>query len=204
MMASGNQTDFSRSGPPAGGQDFLEGQMLIAMPGMMDPRFEKTVIYLCAHSENGAMGFVVNKQANDISFEDLADQFDIEPKPLNDPPRVHIGGPVDSSRGFVLHTSDYVQDSSTVSDENGIALTATLEIVKEIAEGRGPRNAVLALGYSGWGPGQLESEIKENGWLFCDADEELIFAHNNEDKWSMALRKAGINVSHLSTETGQA
>ncbi len=196
--------DEDKKSVSPGEQDFLEGQMLIAMPGMMDPRFEKTVIYLCAHSENGAMGFVVNKQANDISFEDLADQFDIQPKPLDNPPRVHIGGPVDSSRGFVLHTSDYVQDSSTVSDENGIALTATLEIVKEIARGRGPRNSVLALGYSGWGPGQLESEIKENGWLYCEADEELIFAQNNADKWSMALRKAGIDVSLLSSETGSA
>lgn len=187
-----------------GTQDFLEGKMLIAMPSMTDSRFEKTVIYVCAHSQHGAMGFIINKEVEHISFSDLLDQFNIPHMNSEISLPVHLGGPVDSSRGFVLHSDDYYREDSTLCDTNGIGLTATLDILKAIASGRGPRRSILALGYAGWGPGQLESEIRNNGWLHCPVDKDLIFNNHNGMKWQAALQTAGVNPSLLSSQMGQA
>jgi len=185
-------------------QDFLEGKMLIAMPSMSDTRFEKTVIYLCAHSQHGAMGFIINRQAKHITLPELLDQFSIRPLNSEIELPVHMGGPVDSSRGFVIHSNDYFRDESTLCDDNGVSLTATLDILKSIASGKGPERSILALGYAGWGPGQLEAEIQSNGWLYCPADPGLIFHHHNEMKWQAALAHAGVDPSMLSMDMGRA
>src|ERR1700752_4946274 len=173
-----------RRGAPKRG--YLDGQMLIAMPTMGDDRFARSVIYMCAHSADGAMGIIVNQPAAHISFSDLLVQLDVVPAAdLIQLPhqaggvKVLKGGPVDTQRGFVLHSADYFVENSTLPIDEGICLTATLDILKAIARGDGPASAVLALGYAGWAPGQLESEIHQNGWLHCAADRELIFLGNN-------------------------
>jgi putative transcriptional regulator len=195
--------------PPKRG--YLDGQMLIAMPSMRDERFARTVIYICAHSSDGAMGIVVNQPAPNINFRELLVQLDVVggEDPIQLPPeatRVTVlkGGPVETGRGFVLHSADFFIENSTLPIDNGICLTATLDILKAIARGKGPESAVLALGYAGWAPGQLESEIQENGWLNCDADQELIFGTDIEIKYEMALRKLGIDLAMLSSEAGHA
>jgi putative transcriptional regulator len=182
---------------------YLTGQLLVAMPQMLDERFAKSVIYLCAHTEDGAMGLVVNKLLENIDFPDLLDQLDLSPAPGGDDIRVHFGGPVESGRGFVLHTSDYVQDATMVIDDQ-IAMTATTDILREIAEGDGPRNSLLALGYAGWGPGQLDTEIQANGWLSVAADDTLVFGTDPDTIWKDALAKMGIDVSMLSGDAGHA
>ncbi len=182
---------------------YLTGQLLIAMPQMLDPRFEKTVIYMCAHTEDGAMGLVLNKVMENVNFPDLLDQLNLEPKAPGNDIRVHFGGPVETGRGFVLHSSDYVQDATMVIDES-IALTATTDILRDIADGEGPRNSLLALGYAGWGPGQLDTEIQANGWLSVAADDGLIFGSDPESIWQNALAKMGIDVSMLSGDAGHA
>lgn len=196
---------------PALNEHFLDGQMLIAMPNIGDPRFERSVIYLCAHSEDGAMGIVVNKIAENISFPDLLERLEVIPaeQQISLPPQtrempVQVGGPVETGRGFVLHTVDYFSDDSTLSIDESVGLTATLDVLRAIVAGEGPRQALLALGYSGWGPGQLEQEIHSNGWLHCDADEDLIFDGNFGDKYAMALAKIGVDPSKLSTDAGHA
>ena len=183
--------------------EFLSGQLLVAMPGMEDPRFARTVIYVCAHSEDGAMGLVVNRAIESLTFPDLLEQLEIGP--VNSDARINIqfGGPVESGRGFVLHSSDYLQDVTMVVDSD-VALTATIDILKAIAVGDGPRQRLLALGYSGWGPGQLDSEIKRNGWLHVDADTELVFGLDLDGKWDRAIRKIGIDPRMLSGEAGHA
>ena len=173
------------------------------MPQMLDERFAKSVIYLCAHTEDGAMGLVVNKLLENIDFPDLLDQLDLSPAPGGDDIRVHFGGPVESGRGFVLHTSDYVQDATMVIDDQ-IAMTATTDILRDIAEGDGPRNSLLALGYAGWGPGQLDTEIQANGWLSVAADDTLVFGTDPDTIWKGALAKMGIDVSMLSGDAGHA
>ncbi|MEI2386468.1 YqgE/AlgH family protein [Breoghania sp. JC706] len=190
---------------------YLDGQILIAMPGMMDDRFERTVIYLCAHSAEGAMGLILNKIVGNLSFPELLTQLGIigEEDPIRLPEAVetmpvHRGGPVETGRGFVLHSADYFVQNSTLAIENGICLTATLEILKAIADGSGPENALLALGYAGWGAGQLESEIQANGWLTCPADEALIFGGNPEAKYAEALGRLGIAPGMLSSDAGHA
>ena len=183
---------------------FLEGQMLIAMPSMGDPRFEHSVVYLCAHSDQGAMGFVVNKRVDHISFADLLDHLNIEHATLGNTPPIHFGGPVDSERGFVLHSTDYHSAESTLRVDENVGLTATLEILKAIAGGRGPKKSLLALGYSGWAPGQLESEIHANGWLHCEADKDILFGAENDRKWQRALAKLGVDASLLSSTAGRA
>jgi putative transcriptional regulator len=190
---------------------YLDGQMLIAMPGMGDERFARTVIYLCAHSDEGAMGIVVNQPAANITFPDLLVQLDVVPAAdLIELPRgagdvrVLKGGPVDTQRGFVLHSSDYFIENSTLPIDEGICLTATLDILKAIARGNGPRSAILALGYAGWAPGQLENEIQHNGWLHCSADAELIFGRDTGGKYDLALKKLGIDLGMLSSEAGHA
>jgi putative transcriptional regulator len=184
-------------------QSSLTGQLLVAMPQMSDPRFARTVVYLCAHSSDGAMGLVVNRLIDSLTFSSLLSQLGVEAESEPDDMPVHFGGPVESSRGFVLHTSDYLQDSTLVIDDE-IALTATVDVLKAIARGDGPRRRVLALGYAGWAPGQLDAEIQANGWLLVPADLELVFGIENDSKWQRALAKIGIDLSLLSSEAGHA
>ena len=190
---------------------YLDGQILVAMPTMRDDRFTRTVIYLCAHSSEGAMGIVINQPAPHIDFGDLLVQLDVIPdEKLIELPmragevRVLKGGPVETGRGFVLHSADFFIKDSTLPIDNGICLTATLDILKAIARGQGPESAVLALGYAGWAPGQLESEIHANGWLSCEADPDLVFRTRAELKYESALRKIGIDPAKLSSEAGHA
>jgi putative transcriptional regulator len=190
---------------------YLDGQMLIAMPAMRDERFARSVIYVCAHSSEGAMGIVVNQPAANVNFSDLLVQLDIVPASdlIQLPPRAGLvkvlkGGPVETGRGFVLHSSDFFIENSTLPIDDGICLTATLDILKAIARGKGPQSAVLALGYAGWAAGQLENEIQENGWLHCPADPDLIFGADIEGKYGRALRKIGIDPGMLSSESGHA
>ncbi len=190
---------------------YLDGQLLIAMPVMGDPRFERSVIYLCAHSSEGAMGIMVNRPAGSIDFPELLVQLNIISKSDQirlagnaESMKVLSGGPVDKGRGFVLHTSDFYIAKATLPIADGIFLTATIDILKAIAKGEGPKHAILALGYAGWGPGQLENEIQENCWLHCDADPDLVFGDELEDKYARALRKIGIDPGMLSNEAGHA
>ena len=192
-------------------QGYLDGRLLIAMPVMGDPRFERTVIYLCAHSAEGAMGIIVNRPAGSIDFPGLLVQLDIIKKadqiklPENaETMRVLKGGPVETGRGFVLHSSDFFIQDATLRIDEEICLTATVDILKAIAKGGGPKHAILALGYAGWAAGQLESEIQDNGWLHCDADPDLIFGGDVEEKYLRALRKIGIDPGMLSNEAGHA
>jgi len=182
---------------------YLAGQMLIAMPQMQDARFSRAVVYLCAHSAEGAMGLVINRLFNALSFPDLLEQLNIEPTPLCDPIRIHFGGPVEAGRGFVLHSTDYVQDTTLLVDDQ-VALTATVDVLKAIAEGYGPKQCLLALGYAGWGAGQLDQEIRKNAWLNAPADEELLFGLEVEHKWERAIAKLGVDFSMLSGEAGHA
>src|SRR5215475_8332195 len=206
-----NMSTPARRTPRAEKRGYLDGQMLIAMPTMGDERFSRSLIYMCAHSSEGAMGIVVNQPAPHISFPDLLVQLAVVgaaeliqlPASAGDV-KVLKGGPVETSRGFVLHSSDFFIENSTLPIDEGICLTATLDILKAIARGDGPQSAVLALGYAGWAPGQLENEINQNGWLHCAADLELIFGQDTEHKYTKALRKIGINLGMLSTEAGHA
>ncbi len=182
---------------------YLAGQMLIAMPRMQDPRFARTVVYLCAHSPEGAMGLVINRLFNALTFPDLLQQLDIEPTPLCDPIRIHFGGPVEAGRGFVLHSTDYLQETTLEVDEQ-VGLTATIDVLKAIAEGRGPRRSILALGYAGWGAGQLDQELRENSWLNVTPDAELLFGEEVESKWEKAIAKIGIDFNKLSGQAGHA
>jgi putative transcriptional regulator len=195
----------------ADGHRYLDGQLLIAMPVMGDPRFERSVIYLCAHSAEGAMGIIVNRPAGSIDFPGLLVQLDIIKKadqiklPENaETLKVLKGGPVETGRGFVLHSSDFFIQDATLRIDHEICLTATVDILKAIAKGDGPKHAILALGYAGWAAGQLESEIQDNGWLHCDADPDLIFGSDVEKKYTRALRKIGIDPGMLSNEAGHA
>jgi putative transcriptional regulator len=190
---------------------YLDGQLLIAMPVMGDPRFERSVIYMCAHSSEGAMGIMVNRPAGSIDFPELLVQLDIikEGDEIKLPEtaesmKVLKGGPVDTGRGFVLHSSDFYIENATLRIDDGICLTATVDILKAIAKGAGPKHAILALGYAGWAPGQLENEIQGNGWLHCDADQDLIFGGDVEEKYTRALRKIGIDPGMLSNDAGHA
>jgi len=182
---------------------FFSGQLLIAMPGMRDERFAKTVIYMCAHTEEGAMGLVLNQVLESLTFPDLLEQLEIDEGDATDLVPLHFGGPVEAGRGFVLHTSDYRQDA-TLEVDDGVALTATVDILKAIARGYGPRKSLLALGYAGWGPGQLDNEIRANGWLQAPANPELIFGIDYDDKCEQAIATLGINHRMLSDEAGHA
>ncbi len=195
----------------AAGRGYLDGQMLIATPTMSDERFARSLIYVCAHSSEGAMGIIVNQPASNIKFPDLLVQLEVLPKEdlidigaRGDEIRVLKGGPVETGRGFVLHSADFFIENSTLPIDEGICLTATLDILKAIARGTGPANAILALGYAGWAPGQLETEIQGNGWLHCPADSELIFGDDASRKYDRALRKIGINIGMLSSDVGHA
>lgn len=193
-------------------QSFLDGQLLIAMPAMADERFAESVIYLCAHSEDGAMGIILNKRADHIEFAELLDQLDLlendsglaraitVPADL----AVHVGGPVETGRGFVLHSTDYHSDNSTLTIDEDVSLTATVDILRAIACGDGPERAILALGYAGWSAGQLESEIHANGWLNCPATPDIVFGTELEKKYDTALSSMGVSKAHLVADAGHA
>ena len=189
---------------------YLDGQLLVAMPIMTDKRFARSVIYMCAHSAEGAMGLIINQRASHISFSELMKQLSIVPDGSDDieielaDMDVHVGGPVETGRGFVLHSADYYAADSTLPIDEGVSLTATIDILKAIAGGKGPDRAILALGYAGWRPGQLESEIAANGWLHCSADADLLFDRDLDQKYERALSKIGIDPSHLVSEAGHA
>ena len=187
----------------------LEGQLLLAMPVMTDKRFARSVIYMCAHSKEGAMGLIINHRAENITFPDLLERLGITPRGSRDSiasdllnREVHSGGPVETGRGFVLHSADYHANDSTLEIAGGISLTATIDILKAMASGHGPHHSILALGYAGWSPGQLESEIQANGWLNCPADPDIVFETDLELKYEKALAKIGVNPSFLVSEAG--
>jgi putative transcriptional regulator len=182
----------------------LVGKLLIAMPGMGDPRFEHSVIYMCAHSDQGAMGLIVNKPATDVRFADLLRQLRVKVAPGLRDIRVHFGGPVEHGRGFVLHSADYGPGEGTLKVDDQTSMTATLNVLEDIAQGKGPSASMLALGYSGWGPGQLEGEIARNGWLSCEARDDILFGRANEHKWTAALKVLGIDPITLSSQAGRA
>ena len=186
----------------------LTGQLLVAMPQMQDPRFARSVVYLCAHSgEAGAMGLVVNKTIDSLTIDELYGHLNIEPARaglvVSRPQPVHFGGPVDPGRGFVLHSADYREDA-TLEIGNDFAMTATLDILRAMGKGEGPRRTLLALGYAGWAPGQLDAEIQANGWLSVDADADLVFDEADPSKWQRALAKLGVSPEMLSTDAGHA
>lgn len=209
--APGLRTDVERKGLFHAHGGFLDGQMLVAMPGMEDQRFARSVIYLCAHSEEGAMGIVINCAANKVKFPELLVQLDVIEKDaairLPDKAgsmQVLKGGPVETGRGFVLHSNDFFIDNSTLPIDQGISLTATVDILRAIADGSGPDRAVLALGYAGWQAGQLEAEMQHNGWLNVPADTSLIFDTALDSKYERAVRNLGIDLSRLSSQAGHA
>jgi len=182
----------------------LTGKLLIAMPGMGDPRFSSGVVLICAHSAEGTMGIVVNKPMQDLRMRDLLDQMSIEMDPSARDLPVHVGGPVEHGRGFVLHDPDYSSPLATLRVNAEFAMTATLDILEDLARGEGPRHALVALGYAGWGPGQLESELAQNAWLTSDAASDLIFGTPDRDKWDAALTRLGISSLMLSSDAGRA
>jgi putative transcriptional regulator len=206
-----HKISIPQPGEREGDQGYLDGQLLIAMPVMEDERFARSVIYVCAHSPEGAMGIILNRPAGSIDFPELLVQLDIIDKvdqivlPAHaESMKVMRGGPVETGRGFVLHSSDFFIQNATLPIDDGVCLTATLDILKAIAKGSGPQHAILALGYAGWAPGQLETEIQGNGWLHCPADADLIFGRDVEDKYERALQKLGVELAMLSNEAGHA
>jgi putative transcriptional regulator len=181
----------------------LTGQILIAMPQMGDPRFSQSVIFLCAHSADGAMGIIVNRPLTKPNFADLLRQLDIEPSPPTRRIGLCTGGPVDNNRGFVLHSTDWASDGSMDVDGEHM-LTSSLDILKAIAEGGGPRQCILALGYAGWDAGQLDEEFLQNAWLNAPADDQILFDGAHDTKWQRALAKLRINPAMLSGVAGRA
>jgi len=182
----------------------LTGKMLIAMPGMGDPRFDHSVVLLCAHSDEGAMGLIVNKRVPDLNLDDLLEQLEIERGDGSHGVAVHFGGPVEGGRGFVLHTRDYAGKPGTLDIDKAFGMTATKDILVDIAMGQGPKATLTALGYAGWGPGQLESELQQNAWLTVDGDAAIVFDEDDGGKWARALKKLGIDPLMLSAAGGRA
>ena len=182
----------------------LTGKLLIAMPGMGDPRFEHSVVFMCAHSDEGAMGLIVNKPAEEVVLRDVLDQLEISPENAAGNMPVHFGGPVEVARGFVLHSPDYTSRLQTLDIAGKFAMSATVDILEDIAKGEGPRKSMIMLGYSGWGPGQLEGEIGQNGWLTSDADPDLVFEVSDTSKWLKALERLGVDPLGLSATAGHA
>lgn len=189
-------------------QGDLTGKMLIAMPGMTDPRFARSVVLICAHSNEGAMGLVVNRRLHDLEFSDLLSQLGIDREASSREVPVHFGGPVEPARGFVLHPMPGSEEDEghegRMEIAPGLAMTTTRDILEELARGEGPECAVLALGYAGWGPGQLEAEMLANGWLTTERNDELLFGGNDPDKWAQAIRGLGVDPSLLSQSAGRA
>jgi putative transcriptional regulator len=184
-------------------QGFMTGQLLVAMPQMRDARFTRSVIYICAHTGDGAMGLVVNRLVGSLTFPDLLQQLNIDAQGKGEHIRIRSGGPVETGRGFVLHSTDYVDDA-TLRVGDTVGLTATIDILKDIAAGSGPRRSILALGYAGWGPGQLDAELTANAWLTVPADEELLFDDALNDKWERSLHKIGVDSAFLTGDAGHA
>ncbi|MCH2249475.1 MAG: YqgE/AlgH family protein [Cognatishimia sp.] len=182
----------------------LTGKLLVAMPSMADPRFSRSVVFMCAHSKKGAMGLIVNKFLGFMKLSEiLANQDDSQPDDSHRLP-VHFGGPVERGRGFVLHSSDYNSEGASLKVTDSFSMTATLDVLEEINRGSGPEFAILSLGYAGWGPGQLEDEIKENSWLIAEPDQHLIFVEEDEHKWDGALKQIGVDPKLLSGTAGRA
>jgi len=184
--------------------DSLVGQLLVAMPQMQDHRFQRAVIYICAHRTDGAMGLVLNKLMGELTLPQVLQQLGVASPGIDGNPRVHFGGPVDAGRGFVLHSTDYIESPATVQISENVALTATLDILRAIGRGEGPRKSFLALGYAGWGKGQLDLEMERNDWLHAPANESIVFDNLLENKWQRAFGQLGIDLSMLSIETGHA
>ena len=182
----------------------LAGKLLVAMPGMGDPRFTHSVVYIGTHSEDGAMGLIINKPNPKVELTTLLGYLDIPTGPSTPNISVHFGGPVEQSRGFLLHSAEYTGDPDTLRINTDFALTATVDILKKLSEGDGPKISLLALGYSGWAAGQLEAELLANGWLICDASFEIVFGLADVDKWAMALNSLGIDPLMLSAQSGRA
>ena len=182
---------------------FLTGKFLIAMPDMDDERFEKSVIYVCSHGADGAMGFVINKKLNDISFFDLAVPLSVEPKAELGNMFLYQGGPLEKIRGFVLHSTEYSKPGTFKIDSN-VAISSTLDILNDIAQGQGPKENLIALGYAGWEPKQLEYELMDNRWLVVPSDKDLIFNTPDEFKWEKAMDEANIDLSRMIMRTGDA
>ena len=186
-------------------QDFLGGRLLVAMPGIEDPRFERAVILLCVHSPEHAMGIALNRPVDGLTLPDLLDKLGVKSSIALPPRAVLTGGPVERERGFVIHTDDYATAESTLNVAEGLALTATREVLDALGDAeRAPRCAVMALGCAGWSPGQLEQELKANVWLICDPDEDLVFDDDHNSKWSRALAKIGVRADQLSAQSGHA
>ncbi len=190
---------------------YLVGQLLIAMPLMRDSRFARSVVYLCAHSKEGAMGLIINKPTNELIFTELLERLEIDHDSTNPAKRdeldqvtIHSGGPVETGRGFVLHSPDYFIADSTFSIDGDICLTATIDILKALAQGKGPQHSILTLGYAGWSPKQLESEIQANGWLHSPATPELIFSGDVSGMYESALAQIGVDPSQLVSQAGHA
>lgn len=182
----------------------LIGKLLIAMPGMTDPRFRRALVYVCAHSSEGAMGLIVNRPIPDLALSALLKRLDIAHTPQMAAHPVHGGGPVEPGRGFVLHSPDYSAGEATLTVNSGFAMTATRDILEDIAKGTGPKRVLVTLGYSGWGPGQLDREMLDNGWLSATPGPGLVFSNDNESKWVRALHVLGIEPEMLSGTAGHA
>lgn len=182
----------------------LTGKLLVAMPGIGDPRFDGAVVFLIAHSPDGSMGLIVNTVSEDIHLRDVFDQLDVPVTDMMPPTPVHFGGPVEMGRGFVLHSSDYVSETASMKVDAAFSMTASRDILSDMGRGVGPKQRLLCLGYAGWGPNQLEAEIAQNGWLTADARQELVFDTPNEQKWEKALASIGVDPALLSTEAGHA
>jgi putative transcriptional regulator len=188
----------------AGPSEFLKGRILIAMPGIGDPRFERAVLLLCSHDGEHAMGIVLNRPLEGLSIAGLLQRLGLETEGAPETP-VLFGGPVERERGYVLHSDDYESQGSTIAVADGVAMTDTSEVLDALGDAtRRPRRALLALGYAGWGPGQLEGELRQGVWLACDPDEDLLFGDDHEHKWSAALAKIGVSPEHLSPQAGRA
>ena len=187
-----------------GSDNFLVGKLLIAMPGMADPRFERSVILMCVHSAEGAMGLIVNKPVEGLAFAELLRRYELAGG--EDVPEIPIvfGGPVEMGRGFILHSADYTGEPATLAVTSEISLTASIDILRAISERRGPKQSLLALGYAGWGEGQIESEILANGWIHCDADASLVFGADYNAMWQKAIAKLGVDISGLTANSGRA
>ena len=182
----------------------LTGKLLISMPDMGDPRFAQSVVLICSHSPEGAMGLIVNKCADEVRFSELLEQLEV---PINGDVKqapIHFGGPVETGRGFVLHSEDYASSSNSIRIPGGFRVTTTLDVLESLANGSGPEQSIMALGYAGWGPGQLESELQDNGWLIAEASDHLVFSDDNDGKWVAALNSMGISPLHLSATGGTA
>lgn len=182
----------------------LAGKLMVAMPALGDERFARSVILICAHSAEGAMGLIINKPVPDFSFAELLRQLKITRRGQRRDIRVHFGGPVERGRGFVLHSADYTSGTATTPVQGGYGMTATMDVLEALAQGGGPRQALLALGYAGWGAGQLEREIARNDWLLTDPSEDLVFSAQDSGKWVGALRSMGIDPISLSPSAGRA